>query len=238
MTNGFHKISLAKPRTVGERLRLARLRRKLTITDLQQRSKVRGFFIEAIERSQFDKLPATVYCLGFLRSITQALELSHQKFESEFRHEHELWLKINGTTLDHDRLIKAHTLKLVVTPKLIAMGTALLTVLAVSGYLWWQLAIFLRPPLLAISQPGTEAKIDGETVTIAGKTSEGATVTINQEPVVPGPDGSFAAEISIAQGINELEVTAQTRFNRKTTKRINILRQRSEAHHEADETGS
>lgn len=238
MTNGFTKTAVHKPRSVGERLRALRLRRKLTLSELQAASKVRVFFIEAIERGDYGRLPATVYCLGFLRAICQVLAIPYEKFEDEFRAERELYLTLHGTTLERNRLIKAHAPKILLTPKLIAITGAASTVLVVFGYLWWQLSIFLSPPLLAITEPGTEAKILGETVKIVGKTSEGATVTINNEPVVPGPGGVFAQEITLNPGINELELVAQTRFNKKTTKRINILRQRSEAHHDGNETGS
>lgn len=238
MTNGFTKTVVGKPRSVGERLRALRLRRKLSHSELEAASKVRVFFIEAIERGDYGKLPATVYCLGFLRAICQVLAIPYEKFEGEFRAERELYLTLHGTTLDHNRLIRAHAPKMLLTPKLIAIGSAAFAVVVVFGYLWWQLSIFLSPPLLAITEPGAEAKIEGETVKIVGKTSEGATVTINNEPVVPGADGGFAQEITVNPGINELELTAQTRFNKKTTKRINILRQRSEAHHDGTETGS
>ncbi|MBI3261510.1 helix-turn-helix domain-containing protein [Candidatus Berkelbacteria bacterium] len=238
MTNGFTKTVLRKPRSVGERLRALRLRRKLTLSELEATSRVRIFFIEAIERGDYGKLPATVYCLGFLRAICQVLMVPYEKFEGEFRAERELWIKIHGTTFDHGRLIKAHAPKILLTPKLIAIGSAAFAAALVFGYLWWQFSIFLSPPLLTISEPGTEAKIVGETVKIVGKTSEGATVTINEQPVVPGADGGFVQEIILNPGINELELTAQTRFNKKTTKRINILRERSEAHHEGSETGS
>lgn len=238
MTNGFKKIAVSKPRSVGERLRSARLRRKLTLTELEGLSKVRAFFIEAMEASAFDKLPATVYCLGFLRAICQVLNVPYQRFEGEFRKEQTLWLKIHTTSFDHHRLIRAHRPKTLITPKLIALGSALATVLAVTGYFYVQLATFLSPPLLEIIEPGTEAKLGSDEVQVVGKTSEGATVTINQESVVPGPDGHFSQAISLEQGINELEVSAQTRFGRQTTKQIKILRERSEAHHEADETNT
>lgn len=238
MVSGFRKIALIKPRSVGERLHYLRLRRKLMLGQLEEQTKVRAFFIEALEKSQFDKLPATVYCLGFLRSIAQALKVPFERFEADFKAERELWLKIRGTNFDHFEQIKAYQPRFVISPRLLAVASALATVMVVTAYIYFQVASFLSPPILDIFEPADEAKVEGELVKVVGKTSEGATVMINREPIVPSSNGSFEQEISLTPGINELEISAQSRFNKKTTKNIKVLRSRSQAGHEANQTGS
>lgn len=238
MVDGFTKTNVKKPRSVGERLRALRLRRALTLADIEAHSKVRSFFIEAIEQSQFGKLPATVYCLGFLRAITASLGVPYEKFETDFKAEHELWLKIQGTGFDHTKLMAAYKAKFVVSPKVLAFAGALFSICIGVGYLYYQVASFLTPPMLEIVEPANQAKLTGDTVKLIGHTTQGASVTINGQQIVASPDGTFSEDISLTPGINELEVSSATRFNKKTTKQIKILRERSQAQNETNQTGS
>ncbi|MGD9934815.1 MAG: helix-turn-helix domain-containing protein, partial [Dehalococcoidia bacterium] len=61
--------------SVGSTLRLAREQRGLTIEQVAQDTRISQRFLEAIERDEFDALPAPVYVRGFIRSYSSYLRL-------------------------------------------------------------------------------------------------------------------------------------------------------------------
>ena len=62
----------------GNTLREARLRAGLDISDCEQRTKIRGKYLRALEEEQFDVLPSPTYVRGFLRSYAEFLGVDAQ----------------------------------------------------------------------------------------------------------------------------------------------------------------
>src|SRR5215831_5841677 len=60
---------------IGNSLREARLRQQLDFAELEQQTKIRSKYLQALEDEQFDVLPAPTYVKGFLRNYADALGL-------------------------------------------------------------------------------------------------------------------------------------------------------------------
>ncbi len=60
---------------IGERLRNAREARGLTLAAAETLTRIRATYLKALEDEQFDRLPASVYARGFLRTYAVALGL-------------------------------------------------------------------------------------------------------------------------------------------------------------------
>ncbi|MGC8872978.1 MAG: helix-turn-helix domain-containing protein [Chloroflexia bacterium] len=60
---------------VGDTLRERREERGLTLDDVSRQTRIRREYLEALESSQYDRLPADVYVRGFLRAYAQLLGL-------------------------------------------------------------------------------------------------------------------------------------------------------------------
>ncbi|HEV2123566.1 MAG TPA: helix-turn-helix transcriptional regulator, partial [Chloroflexota bacterium] len=56
------------PRTPGEVLRAARIRRRLSLVEAEQGTRIRQRYLQALEDDDYSILPAGVYSLGFLRN--------------------------------------------------------------------------------------------------------------------------------------------------------------------------
>jgi cytoskeleton protein RodZ len=69
---------------IGNRLREARLRQGLDFPEIEQRTKIRGKYLRALEEEQFDLLPGQTYVKGFLRSYAEYLGLDGQLYVDEF----------------------------------------------------------------------------------------------------------------------------------------------------------
>jgi cytoskeleton protein RodZ len=63
---------------IGNTLREARLRAGLDISDCEQRTKVRGKYLRALEEEQFDVLPSPTYVRGFLKTYADFLGVDAQ----------------------------------------------------------------------------------------------------------------------------------------------------------------
>lgn len=65
----------AEPVRLGTWLRTARLRRGLSLAEIERDTRINRLYLEALEEEHFDVLPAPVYTRGFLRSYARALGL-------------------------------------------------------------------------------------------------------------------------------------------------------------------
>ena len=69
---------------IGSSLREARTRQELDFPELEQRTKIRGKYLRALEEEQFDVLPAHTYVKGFLRAYADSLGLDGQLYVDEY----------------------------------------------------------------------------------------------------------------------------------------------------------
>jgi helix-turn-helix protein len=69
---------------IGNSLREARLRQQLDFAEVEQQTKIRSKYLQALEDEQFDVLPAPTYVKGFLRNYADALGLEGQLYVDEY----------------------------------------------------------------------------------------------------------------------------------------------------------
>jgi cytoskeleton protein RodZ len=74
---------------IGERLREARMRQGLDITEVEVATKIRAKYLRALENDEFTMLPGSTYVRSFLRTYAEYLGLDAQLLVEEFRAQHE-----------------------------------------------------------------------------------------------------------------------------------------------------
>lgn len=72
---------------VGERLRQARLKAKLEISDIAERTRVPARHLLAIEEGRYASLPALAYSTGFAKAFASAVDLDPAAIGAAFRSE-------------------------------------------------------------------------------------------------------------------------------------------------------
>lgn len=72
---------------VGGRLREARTRRRLTLSDVEEAIKIRPGYLRAIENDQWDQLPGDAYAHAFIRTYGKFLGLDGDRLAEEYRKE-------------------------------------------------------------------------------------------------------------------------------------------------------
>src|SRR5205085_6930964 len=74
---------------IGERLREARMRQSLDISEVEIATKIRAKYLRALENDEFSMLPGGTYVKSFLRTYAEHLGLDAQLLVEEFRAQHE-----------------------------------------------------------------------------------------------------------------------------------------------------
>ena len=73
------------PLSIGERLREAREAKGLGVEDVASQTRIPIRHLDAIEREDWDALPAATYCIGFVRSYANAVGLDGAELGRELR---------------------------------------------------------------------------------------------------------------------------------------------------------
>ena len=76
------------------------------------------------------------------------------------------------------------------------------------SYLFYQYRSFTGAPKLEVYYPGENQVVEYDILDISGKTDLDSQVYINNQEIIPGPDGSFALSIKLKEGLNTISITA------------------------------
>jgi transcriptional regulator with XRE-family HTH domain len=71
--------------SIGETLREARMRQRLDITDVEERTKIRAKYLRALENEEFGMLPGSTFVKTFLRTYAEVLGLDPHALVEEYR---------------------------------------------------------------------------------------------------------------------------------------------------------
>ena len=74
---------------IGNSLREARIRRGLSIKDVEYVTKIRSKYLEALEDDDFEVVPGPTYVKAYLRTYATVLKLDADALVDEFRRKHE-----------------------------------------------------------------------------------------------------------------------------------------------------
>ncbi len=66
--------------TIGEKLRQARLNKKISLDELQQITKIQKRYLEAIDNDDFDQLPGKFYVRAFIRQYAEGSRRRRRSF--------------------------------------------------------------------------------------------------------------------------------------------------------------
>ena len=219
----FRTTEIKPTRTVGDRLKSARLERQLSLEQAERLTKIKLKYLKALEQDRHDALPTEVYCLGFIRCYAEVLHLKAAKLISQYKQERRAFQSAKSP----DRQLKPATSyglrKLVITPALMGAVGGVILIVSFASYLALSIRALLSPPKLTIVSPAPDSTIQGLAVTVKGQSDNNATVAINGELVKLDGLGQFEQLIKLAPGLNNLEVVAESRLDQITRQSFKLL---------------
>lgn len=196
-------------RTIGKALKEARTKKRLSLAKLENTTKIKKDFIEALEKEDWERLPEFPVLLGFVKSIAKILKVEEKSMVALLRRDYPpKVLSINPKPDVENRFVWS--------PKLtFAVGVGVILVL-ILGYLGLQYKKFVSPPSLSVFEPKEEQAVNQPKVKVSGRTDSDSVVKINNQPIIVDAEGNFSVEIEIYEGTKEIEVRAISRAGRET----------------------
>jgi cytoskeletal protein RodZ len=196
-------------KTVGKFLKDARLVKKYSLAKVEDETKIKSEFIEAIEKSSWKDLPEYTTVYGFVKNLARFLEVDD---------------RIAVAFLRRDYLPRKESVnpkpdvggKFTWSPKLTFITGVSLVVLIILGYLIIQYSNFVRPPRLEVVEPRENAVVKTTSLKVIGNTTEDATVDVNNQPVLVGDDGKFTTDLQIYDGTKAVIIKAVSRSGKET----------------------
>jgi len=202
-------------KTVGTILHEARIAKGYSLANVEDVTKIRATFLEAIEMDDFHRLPSLTIARGFVQNYADFLGLDARTILAFFRrqmHEEQrttfvptgIAKPLNQTVL---QLTPGRFLTLLV-------GGLVVLFLFYLGFAYRALRL---PPHLEVESPARGLVTSEKRIEVIGKTDPDATVTVNGVGVLVRSDGRFFDHISLEPGVNSITIVATSRFGKTIT---------------------
>jgi cytoskeletal protein RodZ len=196
-------------RSLGNTIKDKRAELTISLADLERETRIRKEFLNAIENAAWENLPEYPVVQGFVRSIAHVLDMDEELSLALLRRDYPR--KDIRITPKPD--VKN---KFIWSPKWTLLAGVLFVSLIIVGYLGYQYKQFVSPPTLTINNPTEDEVITKSIYTVTGKTSEDATVIINNQPTLINDDGTFTEEVEISKDTKEITIKATSRAGKVT----------------------
>jgi hypothetical protein len=225
--------SIEKDLTLGEILQTERVRLRLSIPDLEARTKIAQKYLKALETGKYDILPADVYVQNFLKVYAKLLSLDSEILYDLYQKEKSVFEKAQDVAEKHNKQMDidaAHglvsrikALDFVVVPRLVKAVLVGLVIIIVLGYLSIELRRIFLPPSLDINAPMANAILQEGVVNVQGQAAKGAEVFINGKQVLLDRDGLFDEQVGLTDGINTLNIRAVNQHGQETVEQRSVF---------------
>ncbi|MBI2405349.1 helix-turn-helix domain-containing protein [Candidatus Gottesmanbacteria bacterium] len=202
-------------KTVGEILKETRLSRGFTLQHIEQGTKIRLKFLEAIEQDDYPKLPSLSYAKGFVKNYAEFLGLNSRHILAFFRRQTE---EVPRSTLLPKGLaapLNQPFLRLTPGRFLTIILVGFVTVFLL--YFGVQYLRLQNPPPLVVDSPKDQLVTTQRRIDVLGKTDPDATVIVNGVSALVRSDGRFFDQVQLSSGINKVTIVATSRWNKTTT---------------------
>lgn len=216
--------------TIGEKLRQARLNKKISLDELQQITKIQKRYLEAIDNDDFDQLPGKFYVRAFIRQYAEAVGEDGDHLVDVFDGKRKLSAgtiverpepeTVNGSRKAMHQE-ESHPSKFWTSLPVILLGLVVLAIIVVVGYMTWQ----DRQADPIIGGSASSVTVDGSVEQTASSTKEStqasstvestteSTVEEKKMAITAGQDTGSAIAVSITDATKPvtLEFTAVNR---------------------------
>lgn len=204
---------------IGDMLRRARERHKLSLQDVSNQLHIPVRQLEGLEHEDYSVFSAELYARGAYAAYAKYLGIdTHMSARAFLRSlsnvRQRIPLKLHTPETFFERLIH---------PRIILGASILVLALGVGAYIFWQIQSFWRLPNLVISGPSSFTTSE-HAMTVSGTTEEGAQLRVNGEPVLLQDHAMFSVSLELRPGINPVRVEVTNAAGRTRVKQLSLLR--------------
>ncbi|NMB48205.1 hypothetical protein GYA13_02030 [Candidatus Kuenenbacteria bacterium] len=210
----FQQRKIIAVKSLEEELTEARLALGLSLTSVERKIGIGREYLEAIEKSEWQKLPGEIYARNFLKRYASFLGIEAKgilkKFGEEIKQQ-TFWAE----GIDQRRF-GIRPVRFLSWPKILKNIALVAGVLVVVAYLGMQIWSLLKPPSLKILYPEDGMVISSGAVKVLGKVEDESWVAINGEEVAVDKAGFFTIDINLNKGLNIIKFEAKRKNGRAT----------------------
>ena len=202
-------------RTVGTVLKESRKSQNISLQELSRTTRIRVGFLGAIEKEQWATLPEYPVVVGFIKNMADTLSLDRDQIVALLRRDY----PPQKTPLNPKPDVGT---PFTWGPKLTFAIGAVILILGIIGYLFFQYRRFVTPPRLVVNYPSEGEQITERNIVVSGETGPESTIVVNNQPAFIEGTGKFTAEIAVTENTVTIQVTARSRAGHETTLTRNV----------------
>ena len=223
MSSFIHK-KLASGKTLPEILKDERFKSGLSLDEVSFKTHIPTKYLEAFEQGTYQKLPGEVYNKQYIKKLAKLYSLSEKNLLNIYQEEKASQLSFKEV---FDQPAPTKNLFNWLSPKLLRQGLITLLIIACLTYLGWEISNIFSPPLLEINSPTSQTITQEANIEISGQTEPEAILTINNQEILPRPDGTFIETVDLTVGLNIFQISAKKKHSKASTITLSILRQKT-----------
>ncbi len=205
---------------IGQILAEERQRQSITLKQMSKLTKIKLKYLQYLEANQFDKLPASTFVKGFIKSYARVLDFDQKPLLALLRRDFQE--DRSGQLLPREYtqpLVKGQRFKKPITLVAVVVAAVFFSLL---GYVSWQWYNLNKPPRLEVYVPRENEFVSSQ-ILVKGMTDTKAVITVNAQPVAIRPDGTFQTELYIPkEGITTLTVEAVDQRGKANIEQITV----------------
>lgn len=169
---------------------------------LAQMTGIAERYLWAIQNLEVDKLPAAPYVRGYLKKISDALNLNHDELWELYKKELETKTSGRYDTLPQNRFAIQHFSR----RELFFFAISILLVI----YFLTNIPKLTGKPILIVTNPTAPIfAVFEDKIILTGYLNQRDKLTINDQEVFVSRSGEFSREYPLQQGINKIEFKAK-----------------------------
>ena len=196
-------------KTIGQVLKEARAKKRYSLKRLEELTKIKLNFMEALEKESWGVLPPFPTVLGFVKSVSTALNIDEKTAAAVLKRDYPP--KPEAVNPKPDAASQ-----FVWGPKLTFMVGVGIVLAAIAGYLIFQYTKFVSPPALSVVSPKEGQVVTEGFVTVQGNTDTDAKIIANNQPLITDQNGKFKIELEVSLETKEVFVKAISRSGKET----------------------
>ena len=231
MAAGFRIRRVKSESSIGDKLKRARIRRKIGISQIEEETKIRSKFLLALEGDSWDLIPSEVYGRGYLETYSQYLRLDTDAIMKQYAREREMYSRrCQDNTVELAPKTSIKLPRFLLTPRFFVIGMAVVVMLVFSGAIGYQIKRFTSAPFLELASPvqaaagdGNELVVHADSFKVSGRTAIGASIQVNSEPVEVDDQGNFSHSVEVVKGTNAIVVEALNNQGKKTSEVLQVV---------------
>jgi len=203
--------------TLGERLARLRQESNFSLEEIEEKLGIQKKYLEALEKSEYDRLPGEVYIIGFLKKYAEFLQVNPEMVTSLYYKEHPILASVKKKEQP------SQAKPSLITPFSIRYAIIIIIAIGLLLYLGLQIKSIFAPPDLSIESPPDNLITNQSTVTVSGKTEPEAEITINGQLVLADLNGHFSKTVDLQEGVNTIKVSVTKEKSQSQTATRQIL---------------